>query len=287
MNALDEPLILLIGGTDRLLADAVQQRISGVVNEGSLRVLREISQLSDPASYREPAPDVIVVVQSWPDEYSIKDANLAISRYPQASLICCYGPWCDADGRTRSIWPLAVRVPLDAFADRLQRELRFAGAQQALNRSANGESSTKPGTRPVGRGLLPLTASRTEIFEHGQTTPRGDPLGAMPVAILSPDQAWKEMLGRMLNLRGADWIMDQELDRAQCILLDVDPWSVVRANELAAVRRSSKNGQLIACTGFPNLGLREELLGQGANQVWFKLAPLGTLTALLSGRSGD
>ncbi len=64
-----------------------------------------------------------------------------IGLYPLARLVCCYGPWCASDGRTRDIWPLAVRVPVDAAAERIRRELEVLSGR---------------------RQPLPLTASRDE-----------------------------------------------------------------------------------------------------------------------------
>src|SRR5689334_14139382 len=67
-------------------------------------------------------PDLIVVLQSWSDQFSEKDVYDLLSQCPLARIVCCFGPWCDSDGRTYSIWPLAVRVPVVAAAGRLLRE---------------------------------------------------------------------------------------------------------------------------------------------------------------------
>jgi hypothetical protein len=60
-----------------------------------------------------------------------------------ARLICCYGPWCASDGRTRDVWPLSIRVPTALASRRIDLELEVL-----------------TGTR----WPLPLTASRDEIF---------------------------------------------------------------------------------------------------------------------------
>jgi len=88
-------------------------------------------------------PELVLVCQHGSDEYTTPDVHRLIGLYPLARLVCCYGPWCASDGRTRDIWPLAVRVPVDAAPDRIRRELDvLSGSRQPL----------------------PLTASRDEIF---------------------------------------------------------------------------------------------------------------------------
>jgi hypothetical protein len=92
-------------------------------------------------------PDLAVVCQHWSDEYTPSDVRRLFSLFPLARLICAYGPWCASDGRSRDIWPLAVRVPVKAAAARIEAELE------------------------VLRGVrepLPLTASRDEIYAFDQ-----------------------------------------------------------------------------------------------------------------------
>src|SRR6266478_2313160 len=79
-------------------------------------------------------PDLIVVLQSWSDQFSESDVHDLIAHCPLARIVCCFGPWCDSDGRTRSIWPLAVRVPVAAASTRLERELALLQHHQSASR---------------------------------------------------------------------------------------------------------------------------------------------------------
>lgn len=88
-------------------------------------------------------PQLVLVCQQWPDEFAENDVWRLIGLYPLARLVCCYGPWCESDGRTRETWPLSVRVPVRSVADRIRRELDVITGL----------------VRP-----LPLTASRDEVF---------------------------------------------------------------------------------------------------------------------------
>jgi hypothetical protein len=116
-----------------------------------VRRIRGLSQ----ARAADLSADLIVVCQSWSDEYTSREVAALLSAAPLARVLCVYGHWCDSDGRTRDIWPLAVRVPAAEFETRLRRELEVL-----------------EGTLPP----LPLTASRTEIFAARlppAATPRG------------------------------------------------------------------------------------------------------------------
>jgi hypothetical protein len=107
------------------------------------------------ASTADLTADLIVVAQSWSDQYTPADVAALLSAAPLARVLCVYGRWCDSDGRTRDVWPLAVRVPVAEFETRLRREL------EVLER-----------TLPP----LPLTASRTEIFA-ARLPPAATPCG--------------------------------------------------------------------------------------------------------------
>jgi hypothetical protein len=117
---------------EKLVAAGADLRLSPTVPAGT-------AGSNDPGWF----PDLVVICQHWPDEFTERDVRRLLTLYPLARLTCCYGPWCQSDGRSRDIWPLAVRVPAAAAPDRLRRELDVIAGR----------------TRP-----LPLTASRDEVF---------------------------------------------------------------------------------------------------------------------------
>ncbi len=134
------PEILLIGDAHDAEMRPVEQALLGA-HGAHLRRAADIRVVRDcrPAA----AFDLIVVCQHWPDEFCRADAGWLLTAFPTARLICCYGAWCASDGRTRETWPLAVRVPVEAFPDRLQRELQVIAGEAAP---------------------LPPTAARDEVF---------------------------------------------------------------------------------------------------------------------------
>jgi len=142
-----QPTILVVGDRDRAEMAPIRTWIGSI---GLQAIVRQASLLSDP--HVDP-PDLVIVCQSWPDEFPMADVTTALGRWPLAIWVCCYGAWCASDGRTRSIWPISVRVPVDEAECRLNHVWRVLTEQR-------GEP-------------LPLTASRDEAFEfdHCLTTP--------------------------------------------------------------------------------------------------------------------
>lgn len=244
------------------------------VGERSFRPAADLRQLAETTVDSAWSPDVIIAVQTWPDEYSAADVNELIGRYAFARLLCCYGPWCDSDGRNRSIWPLAVRIPSATLPGRLKHELKLLA-----DRPESGGRAAIRAER--ANQALPLTASRTEIFEFDCDQSPAPQLCHRTAGVVSPDRRWREMLGEALVRGGAALIDDVEIAGAEVVFLDVDPWDLRRATQLAAFRHEHPRTRLIACAGFPRPDLERELREAGADRIWFKLEPLATLAALM------
>lgn len=136
--------VLVVGATQTPEMRPVEALLRTVLPDPSLRRIERLSA----ACAADPSADLIVACQSWSDEYTAGEVAALLSAAPLARVLCVYGRWCDSDGRTRDIWPLAVRVPAAEFEVRLRREL-----------------TVLQGTVPP----LPLTAARGEIFAslHG------------------------------------------------------------------------------------------------------------------------
>jgi hypothetical protein len=87
--------------------------------------------------------DLWIVCQSWPEEFSPLTVRRIVSDCAASRLLCVYGAWCASDGRSRVMWPAAVRVPVDELPARLQLELNVIAGRAAP---------------------LPMTAARDECF---------------------------------------------------------------------------------------------------------------------------
>jgi hypothetical protein len=248
-----KPNVLLIGDAHSVEFVPVVRCVRQAVGDRAERIAKDVSELRHAKPAADSEPDVIVVLQAWPDQYSVADVNQLIAQFPLARLVCCYGPWCDSDGRNRSIWPMAVRVPAASFSARFARELNLAAA-------------------------LPLTASRSEIFEYDFNCDTARFSATLTAAVLSPDRRWREMICAALEIRGARLVPEGESPTVDLVLFDADPWDARRASQLSALRQAHRTATLIVCAGFPRGDLEAAIREAGADHVWFKLDSLASLT---------
>ncbi len=126
----------------------------GEIDRAEFQPVREVLAVHCPNARRQEfsggdlaqsgiAADLWIICQSWPDEFSTSSVRQIVDLSATSRLICVYGAWCASDGRTRSAWPQAVRVPVDEFDWRLRFELDVIAG---------------------GIAPLPLTAARDEQF---------------------------------------------------------------------------------------------------------------------------
>lgn len=153
----DHPNVLVVGDADHTEFSRVRDWLRRLPSDAVLRFARGLMGDCDDNSTSPGAPDFVIVCQSWPDEFSASEVSAALGCWPLALWVCCYGAWCSSDGRTRSIWPISVRVPIE------EAEQRLNHVWQVLT-----EHRGEP---------LPLTASRDEAFEfdHSVTTSAARP----------------------------------------------------------------------------------------------------------------
>jgi hypothetical protein len=229
----------------------------------------EIRQAADFAGFRRCVederwfPDLVVVLQAWPDQFSETEVCQLLAMCPLARLVCCFGPWSDSDGRTRSIWPAAVRVPLAAAGGRLARELALL---------VGGESGC----------ALPLTASGPEIFTGDSELFGPPPRRKLSVAVISPDRAWKEMIEAAVRASELAVHSPESTEPPEAVIFDVDRWSPERSIALRAIRAADPGVRILAAAGFPRPDLAAALRDCGADDVWFKLAPIYELVETIA-----
>ncbi|MEZ5940007.1 MAG: hypothetical protein R3C18_01360 [Planctomycetaceae bacterium] len=82
-------------------------------------------------------PDLIVVCQQHPDEYTQAEVNQLLEQHPLTRIVCAAGPWCLSMRRTRDLWPPAVLIDREQAKARIQRELDvYLGNRVPLPRTA-------------------------------------------------------------------------------------------------------------------------------------------------------
>jgi hypothetical protein len=226
---------------------------------GTIRTVADVSGLRQLVGGDSWRPDLVVACEAWPDQFSESDVLELFALCPLARIVCCCGPWCDSANRTHTIWPLAVRTPAAAAKSRLANELAILADRQ-----------------PAAR-VLPLTASRGEIFEFGFGSSPIPAPAAVTAKVISPDRRWREMLRAALAKHGCRALAAGDSSAVDIVLFDADPWDAGREAELSSIRAAYPHTRLIACVGFPRRDLGASLCQAGADNTWFKLAPLQQL----------
>ena len=113
--------ILLLGDTDRAEFQDAWPRLG---SWGAVWAFTEIAAATAALAAGKIVPDVIVVVQAFPGQFSHAMVDRLRRAAPLARLIGLLGSWCEGETRTGSPWPGAVRTYWHQWAIRCDRELR-------------------------------------------------------------------------------------------------------------------------------------------------------------------
>ena len=213
--------------------------------------------------------DMTIVLQSWPDQFTKRNVDRLVGHTLFRRLICCYGPWCESDGRNRDIWPDANRVPLRL----VQRVVEWEVIRIARDEPA-----------------VPPTSARDEIFAYRLGEPEDwAPLPAlkeMNAAIISPDAVLRKTAYRLLKdlgmkslslplirSNGNRRIKPKETSRGpvHIVLHDLDPWGTNVEESLAGVRRMFPMADVLGVATMPDAGLSSEIVDVDIRSVVPKL----------------
>ena len=195
-------------------------------------------------------PDLMIVLQSWPNEFSTHEVTRLLSFAPLARIVVCYGAWCESDGRNRSIWPHSVRVPLSTAQTRIERE--WSSLQSACDFPS-----------------IPLSASREEAFAAEQQYGNSEQFPP-PILIDSPDVAYRQYLSECLS--DANTMSEAVKPHSVCtVLFDADPWGTERIASLKRLQNQHSNAVIVALTSFVQPQIVEELRHLCVDRVLPKL----------------
>jgi len=259
--------VLLLGDArDSEMAPFAGRVMSSAANE--TRSVADVESACQLVSATGWHPDLIVILQTWSDQFPATDVLKLLSLTPLARVVCAAGAWCDSDSRTRSSWPIAVRIrAVDALA-RVEREL-------ALLRQTTGVAK-EPGSQRSG--VLPLTASRAEVFHADMNHEAPASIDGSRILIHSPDRAWLRMIESAFGISSGS--SSGRIKPPQAVLVDIDPWGERAQTFLHTTKTSCPGARMIACTGVTANDFGDELRSVGADAVWFKLSPLAALKQL-------
>lgn len=210
LNATQRERILILGNSQTPEMEPVCHSVHECFQNAQVVYASSLAALSEDTD----CPALVIVCQNWPDEFPSGTLTELIKRFAVSRFLCCYGVWCESDGRTRHHWPLSIRVPARAAGVRIQQEKEII-----------------QGNTPA----LPLTAGRDEIclhetesavlrFESSQIPPR--------IRVISADRAYREMLAAQVTAWGGQVVPSAEPQKSDLWLFDLDPWETVQSQIL-------------------------------------------------------
>ena len=250
------PRVVLLGDCRAAEFSSVLNTLTELVPAGTLTQIGRLAELAE--LYRQGNfPDLLVVVQTWSDEFPFSEFIKLPGFGPLSRVMCCFGPWCVSDGRSRQDWPLALRVPLEHFGAALRREMLQLTAPQ------------------LAAAPLPWTAGRDEIFHT-----RSAVLAARSrcvVRVISPDRRLAEMWSELLRKAGFPIAVEGSAGGGQLVFWDIDPWNVESRARWNVFRQHHPATKMVAFAGFVTPDTVSELCGLGAAAVLCKLLPLDAL----------
>lgn len=212
-------------------------------------------------------PKMTIVLQSWSDESSQPDVNQLIGRTLFRRLLCCFGPWCESDGRNRAVWPDALQVPARLAESVIAAELHRI------------ESSAPS---------IPPTSARDEVFAHRMDATADGPslsgLQDMNGAVISADRVFRKTVCLTLRdyglralhlplITSRHRIVPRETPRGPIHLVfhDLDPWGPLTEDSLTAARRMFPASTVLGIASMPDAGISTEIVDAQIDAVIPKL----------------
>jgi hypothetical protein len=227
--------ILIIGQTNRAEVQSLMEWIPATLHGARLTQHLGMEQAVCDITQTQQIADLIVVIQSHLDEYCQRDLDELGRLAPLARWVVCSGAWCESEGRTRNLWPLAVRVPLRSAPLRLLDEWRMLCGE-----------NVKP---------LPLSGSREEAFDadHG---PLRKATVSISVLVDSPDAEYARYLRELLVESGHEVAASDP--SPQVILCDLDPWGPARQQSAEHLQLRYPHAQLVGLMSRPEVEVVDE-----------------------------
>ncbi len=256
--------LLIVGQTERAEAKPLVEWLSAALRPAEQRQFSDLTLALDVASRANAIPDLIVIVQSQPDEFAPTEIASLFAFAPLARVVVAYGGWCESDGRNRSLWPLAARVSMSNAAARIEREWQLLHAA-------------------IGIEALPLSASREEVFAHDHCLLK-QTSSPQNVFVVSSDPAYRRFLKELLAAAGHTVNASDRTDShllPTAILFDADPWDDMRLGQVRSLRQQYPSSKIIALLSASHPQHEAELIAAGAFAVKSKLGDQATIVSAI------
>jgi len=247
-----EVSIFLVGNTARAEFREARAELEAL---GRVVAAAEMESASRALAGGEVAPDVIVVVQAYPGQFSAEAVDRLRRLAPLARVLGLLGSWCEGEPRTGQPWPGAIRIYWHEWSARVERE--FACLRK-------GEPST---------WALPITAGEEERLLLAAERPYTQREGL--IAICSPQFEMHEWLAAACAGRGyrSVWLRPHRTVRVEGATAAIFDGNECRAEEIEAIERLARSLDqipIIALLDFPRVDDRNRALAAGARAVLSK-----------------
>ena len=244
--------ILVLGDTDR---SEFLDPVSELKSLGGIVVVQDVPSALDLVSRGNVVPDVVVVAQAYPGQFSPDAIDQLRRAAPLARVVGLLGSWCEGETRTGWPWPAAIRVYWHQWRPQCEQE---------LSRIAAGRAST---------WALPITAGDEERLLAASHQPSAVKRGH--IAISTPLFDMQDWLQRICRRRGysTSWLRPhQSVEREQvtAAIFDADE---CLGKELDALKRlvgAIEPAPALALMDFPRVESRDRALAAGARAVLSK-----------------
>lgn len=237
--------IALVKTTDSPTVSVVREtlRIAGI--SGELQTVSSLSQLRQQITSGSLLPDVGVIVEDHPQQYTVADVTALFSASPLTRWVCVRSDWCESATRTGTVWPPAVTVPARLFADRWRRECAVLA----------GELPPLPLTAGIDEAFLfnaSLSERKSTLAVEGQ------------LIVSSPDRAIRDWLREFFALELPLATVAYISDDGNCeppglspaakiagVIFDLDPGTETQQAQLQSWRDSHADISVIALQTMP------------------------------------
>ena len=224
---------------------------------GDVFTAADAQTATDAIASGQTSPDVIVLAQAFPGEFSSAAVEQLRSLAPLARVVGLLGAWCEGETRTGKPWPAAIRVYWHQWLPRAEEELRRLAAGETSNWS------------------LPLTASDEERLLSTADQPWEPRQGR--VAIRSPWAPMHAWLADACRRRGytpepiaAAVGEDAPIAAADVLLFDGTDCQGQELVELSRLAARVRPAPVVVLLDFPRVEDRDRALTAGAAAVLAK-----------------
>jgi CheY-like chemotaxis protein len=246
----NELSILLLGDMDRAEFRRAREVLDAL---GHVRQANSADDAAAELADGQWAPDLIVIAQAYPGQFSQAAVDTLRRRAPLARVVALLGSWCEGEMRTGRPWPGVIRLYGHQGLARCGRQLR---------QLVEGRLSAWD---------LPATATEEERFLAAASTPWPKRQGLVAIATRRADmEAWLAAACRGCGYATV-WLRPQDVARVEGAAAAI--FDATGEGELDEVRRLAAAlapAPLVVLADFPRIEDVDQLLAAGAAAVLAK-----------------